>query len=214
MLVNGWQSIVHSGLEKTSFLPRTDQDICQSSPYIRAQVFLSHSVLLQWVLVELRRVTLESQGQSQSQNKSLNRGARSKENMNNRDRMGLGTLSSARFLLSLIGTLSTGLAGSEASFLISSGLLSVIQTLLSCIGPDLSSVLGGSCEKTKTPSLSVAFEEMVYKVKPPPPPLSGPEMAGLMKVGTMVVRGIDWKWNNQDGNPPGEGKVLTEVMKH
>lgn len=51
--------------------------------------------------------------------------------------------------------------------------------------------------KQKVPSLSVVFEEMVFKSKPPPPPLTGIEMAALMKVGTKVVRGVDWKWGDQ-----------------
>lgn len=30
-------------------------------------------------------------------------------------------------------------------------------------------------------------------------------------VGARVVRGIDWKWKDQDGNPPGEGTVTGEI---
>lgn len=29
--------------------------------------------------------------------------------------------------------------------------------------------------------------------------------------GARVVRGIDWKWRDQDGNPPGEGTVTGEA---
>lgn len=32
--------------------------------------------------------------------------------------------------------------------------------------------------------------------------LSGPDLAKLMKIGTRIVRGADWKWGDQDGNPP------------
>jgi len=31
-----------------------------------------------------------------------------------------------------------------------------------------------------------------------------------MVIGAKVVRGIDWKWRDQDGNPPGEGTVTSE----
>lgn len=34
--------------------------------------------------------------------------------------------------------------------------------------------------------------------------------AGTLRVGMRVVRGIDWKWNTQDGVPPGEGTVRSE----
>ena len=30
-------------------------------------------------------------------------------------------------------------------------------------------------------------------------------------VGARVMRGLDWKWRDQDGNPPGEGTVTGEL---
>jgi E3 ubiquitin-protein ligase HECTD1 len=32
----------------------------------------------------------------------------------------------------------------------------------------------------------------------------------FMTVNARVVRGIDWKWRDQDGNPPAEGTVASE----
>lgn len=32
-----------------------------------------------------------------------------------------------------------------------------------------------------------------------------------MVPGARVVRGIDWKWRDQDGNPPGEGTITGEL---
>lgn len=32
-----------------------------------------------------------------------------------------------------------------------------------------------------------------------------------MKLGTRVVRGADWKWGDQDGPPPSEGRVIGEL---
>ena len=29
--------------------------------------------------------------------------------------------------------------------------------------------------------------------------------------GARVNRGMDWKWRDQDGNPPGEGKVTGQL---
>jgi E3 ubiquitin-protein ligase HECTD1 len=37
------------------------------------------------------------------------------------------------------------------------------------------------------------------------------QMLKHMSVGSRVVRGIDWKWRGQDGNPPGEGTVTGEL---
>lgn len=39
--------------------------------------------------------------------------------------------------------------------------------------------------------------------------LTGPELAQLMKLGTRVARGTDWKWGDQDGQ--GEGRVISEI---
>ncbi|KAK7873376.1 hypothetical protein R5R35_000179 [Gryllus longicercus] len=43
------------------------------------------------------------------------------------------------------------------------------------------------------------------------PDYTGPELTALMKIGTRVVRGKDWQWTDQDGNPPGKGTVVKEV---
>ncbi|XP_062386938.1 soluble scavenger receptor cysteine-rich domain-containing protein SSC5D-like [Sardina pilchardus] len=43
--------------------------------------------------------------------------------------------------------------------------------------------------------------------------ISGPEMAAMMKIGTRVMRGQDWKWGNQDGTPPGLGRVIGQLSE-
>ena len=32
-----------------------------------------------------------------------------------------------------------------------------------------------------------------------------------MVPGGRVIRGMDWKWRDQDGNPPGEGNITGEL---
>ncbi|KAM9500184.1 hemicentin-2-like isoform 2-T2 [Clarias gariepinus] len=44
-------------------------------------------------------------------------------------------------------------------------------------------------------------------------PTSGPELAAMMKIGTRVIRGQDWKWNNQDGPAPGLGRVISTLRQ-
>lgn len=36
-------------------------------------------------------------------------------------------------------------------------------------------------------------------------------MVKNMVVGARVVRGLDWKWRDQDGNPPSEGTITGEL---
>nr|XP_031532034.1 putative HERC2-like protein 3 [Vicugna pacos] len=42
-------------------------------------------------------------------------------------------------------------------------------------------------------------------------PVSGLELAAVMKMGTRVMRGVDWKWGDQDRPPPGLGCVIHEL---
>ena len=56
-------------------------------------------------------------------------------------------------------------------------------------GLDDSSLSGGG--------LQVIFEEARHKNKAHLAPLTGPEVAALLKLGTRVVRGPDWKWGDQ-----------------
>ena len=51
----------------------------------------------------------------------------------------------------------------------------------------------------------------MQRCKSIPPPLSGIELARMMRVGTRVVRGIDWKWGDQDGPNPSEGRVIGKL---
>ena len=38
------------------------------------------------------------------------------------------------------------------------------------------------------------------------------QMLKHLSVGSKVVRGVDWKWKDQDGCPPGEGLVTGELQ--
>ena len=66
------------------------------------------------------------------------------------------------------------------------------------------------CHKCPQGAYAV-FEDMLQRSKSAPPPLAGPDLARLMRVGTRVVRGVDWKWDDQDGPPPSEGRVIGEL---
>ena len=48
-----------------------------------------------------------------------------------------------------------------------------------------------------TNTICAVLEEQKHKKQTAPVPISGPELAALMKIGTRVVRGLDWKWGDQ-----------------
>lgn len=45
------------------------------------------------------------------------------------------------------------------------------------------------------------LEESRKETTPAPLPASGPELAAMMKIGTRVMRGVDWKWGDQVPSP-------------
>lgn len=44
---------------------------------------------------------------------------------------------------------------------------------------------------------ATVLEESRKEAAPTPLPASGPELAAMMKIGTRVMRGVDWKWGDQ-----------------
>lgn len=44
---------------------------------------------------------------------------------------------------------------------------------------------------------ATVLEESRKEASPTPLPASGPELAAMMKIGTRVMRGVDWKWGDQ-----------------
>ena len=44
---------------------------------------------------------------------------------------------------------------------------------------------------------ATVLEESRKELAPTPLPASGPELAAMMKIGTRVMRGVDWKWGDQ-----------------
>ena len=78
--------------------------------------------------------------------------------------------------------------------------IALIQTLLRLIGPDSTNYyhnLINYHQNNKNQSIYAIFEDMLTRSKGVGSPLSGPDIAKLMKIGTRVVRGADWKWGDQ-----------------
>lgn len=48
---------------------------------------------------------------------------------------------------------------------------------------------------------ATVLEESRKEATPAPLPASGPELAAMMKIGTRVMRGVDWKWGDQVPSP-------------
>ena len=164
------------------------------SAYQKARLLLAQARVLDWAVRELRRlVNQEQQG-----------AARGKDSCNLNTYVLLKRLPRARFLISVFGLLAKELGANELGLLINSGLLGTVLGLLAQTG-------GEGNTKFNNCELSVLYEDSVMKQKSSKAQLSGPDLSKLMKIGTRIVRGSDWKWGDQDGNPPGEGRIISEV---
>ena len=68
---------------------------------------------------------------------------------------------------------------------------------ISCLVCSLAGPEFSSCVEDKTKDVFAIYEDTVHKSSPPAVILTGPELASMMKIGTRVVRGVDWKWGDQ-----------------
>ncbi|CAH2068345.1 unnamed protein product, partial [Iphiclides podalirius] len=179
------------------------KDIESVIPYSKYMVLQERSKLMDFVLIELKARVLEGEHHQPLPLKmSANYGAHALLNKPSR----------ARYLISLLALLIEGCQGPELEQLINGGALSSCLTLLKQIGGDTlhyTSLIGHGV-KSK-PDCLVIYEDERLGARARGASLSGPELASLMKIGTRVVRGKDWKWGDQDGVPGGEGRVIGEL---
>ncbi|XP_031697839.1 putative HERC2-like protein 3 [Anarrhichthys ocellatus] len=184
------------------------KDVDLIPPFNRMLLEVTFGKLYSWAIQNVRNILLEA-------------GVRFKElgvqpvplqTITNENPAGpsLGTIPQARFLLAMVHMLSLKHGSNSLSLLLNSGLLALTQSILRLIGPSTDSseedlslcAHGGS---------ATVLEESRKEAAPTPLPASGPELASMMKIGTRVMRGVDWKWGDQDGPAPGLGRVIGEL---
>ncbi|XP_037554244.1 E3 ubiquitin-protein ligase HERC2 [Nematolebias whitei] len=204
----GWQRVIPEGTNIGEPLSDCLKDVDLIPPFNRLLLEVTFGKLYSWSIQNVRKILLESSARF----KELGVQPVPLQTITNENPAGpsLGTIPQARFLLSMIHMLSLKHGSNSLSLLLNSGLLALTQSLLKLIGPstdsseeDLSScVHGGS---------ATVLEESRKEAAPTLLPASGPELASMMKIGTRVMRGVDWKWGDQDGPAPGLGRVIGEL---
>ena len=127
----------------------------------------------------------------------------------------IATLPSSRHVALLVGTLTTELGSIGVSFVVNSGLIGLLQTIVKLTGPSTEIDDGGETNQRNDGSV-IKFARSRDgdggdRLPLPPLALSGAELVSEMQVGVRVVRGSDWKWGNQDGPSPSEGTVVEDV---
>uniref|UniRef100_UPI00358FCF6D E3 ubiquitin-protein ligase HERC2 n=1 Tax=Myxine glutinosa TaxID=7769 RepID=UPI00358FCF6D len=207
-LLCGWLRLLPEGYARGPLLLDCLSDVELTPPYMRKLLEVSCGQLHSWAVEVLRHLALEAE--TCFQRAGVQPTALAVVTNEPGAGPSLGTLPQGRFLLALLGMLTADHHASCLGLLLNSGLLGVTQCLFRLIGPW---VEGGEGEAS--PSLcgisAAVVEEVRRDTSNPPAPASGPELAALMKVGTRVMRGVDWKWGDQDGPSPGLGRVIGEL---
>ena len=204
-LLNGWLGLTYENKYLASGITHCLKNIQSVTPYLRLKIILAEAKVTLWAIQALRAYVIQAELPSKSSKAS------GKSSLNQGTYTWLRKLPRARFLLTIFGMLTGHQHANEIGLLINSGLLSSILTLLRQIGPTKTSTKESqieSKEKAKEAGVAAIYEDVVHKCKPQLVQLAGSELAALMKIGTRVVRGVDWKWGEQDGPPPGEGTVI------
>uniref|UniRef100_A0A3Q3VWY8 E3 ubiquitin-protein ligase HERC2 n=1 Tax=Mola mola TaxID=94237 RepID=A0A3Q3VWY8_MOLML len=204
----GWQRVIPEGTNIGEPLFDCLKDVDLIPPFNRMLLEVTFGKLYSWAIHNVRNILLEASARF----KELGVQPVPLQTITNENPAGpsLGTIPQARFLLSMIHMLSLKHGSNSLNLLLNSGILALTQSILRLIGPSTDSseedlslcALGGS---------ATVLEESRKEAAPAPLPASGPELAAMMKIGTRVMRGVDWKWGDQDGPAPGLGRVIGEL---
>uniref|UniRef100_A0A1A8PRE6 E3 ubiquitin-protein ligase HERC2 n=3 Tax=Nothobranchius rachovii TaxID=451742 RepID=A0A1A8PRE6_9TELE len=204
----GWQRVIPEGTNIGEPLSDCLKDVDLIPPFNRMLLEVTFGKLYSWAIQNVRSILLEASARF----KELGVQPVPLQTITNENPAGpsLGTIPQARFLLSMIHMLSLKHGSNSISLLLNSGLLALTQSILKLIGPSTDSSEEDLSLCTHGGSATV-LEESRKEAAPTPLPASGPELAAMMKIGTRVMRGVDWKWGDQDGPAPGLGRVIGEL---
>uniref|UniRef100_A0A672Q5U6 E3 ubiquitin-protein ligase HERC2 n=1 Tax=Sinocyclocheilus grahami TaxID=75366 RepID=A0A672Q5U6_SINGR len=204
----GWQRVIPEGTNIGEPLADCLKDVDLIPPFNRMLLEVTFGKLYAWAIQNIRNILLEASVKF----KELGVQPVPLQTITNENPAGpsLGTIPQARFLLAMLHMLTLKHGANSLSLLLNSGILALTQSVLRLIGPssdsseeDPSSVAHGGS--------ATVLEESRKETAPTPLPASGPELAVMMKIGARVMRGPDWKWGDQDGPPPGLGRVIGEL---
>ncbi|XP_061894415.1 E3 ubiquitin-protein ligase HERC2-like [Entelurus aequoreus] len=204
----GWQRVIPEGTNIGEPLSDCLKDVDLIPPFNRMLLEVTFGKLYSWAIHNVRHILLEASARF----KELGVQPVPLQTITNENPAGpsLGTIPQARFLLAMIHMLSLKHGANSLSLLLNSGVLALTQSVLRLIGPSTDSSEEDLNLSAHEGSATV-LEESRKEAAPTPVPASGPELAAMMKIGTRVMRGVDWKWGDQDGPSPGLGRVIGEL---
>ncbi|KAK7486952.1 hypothetical protein BaRGS_00021768, partial [Batillaria attramentaria] len=198
----GWQGLLTVGTKPRPPLPHCLADVQLIPPCDRILLEMTFAELYRWAINQLRTCVIEADMAFKA--RGINPAHPPRDN--SKEQLSLGALSPSRFILATLGVLVAEHHAHSLSLLLNSGLLALTQSILRLAGIDPDVQVPES-----SALLCTVPEEQKSRKQNQQLPLSGPELAAMMKIGTRVMRGVDWKWGDQDGPPPGLGRVIGEL---
>nr|XP_060475623.1 E3 ubiquitin-protein ligase HERC2 [Panthera onca] len=204
----GWQRLIPEGIDIGEPLTDCLKDVDLIPPFNRMLLEVTFGKLYAWAVQNIRNVLIDANAKF----KELGIQPVPLQTITNENPSGpsLGTTPQARFLLVMLSMLTLQHGANNLNLLLNSGMLALTQTALRLIGPSCDNVEEDMNASARGASATV-LEETRKETAPVQLPVSGPELAAMMKIGTRVMRGVDWKWGDQDGPPPGLGRVIGEL---
>ncbi|RMC06696.1 hypothetical protein DUI87_16137 [Hirundo rustica rustica] len=204
----GWQRLIPEGANIGEPLTDCLKDVDLIPPFNRMLLEVTFGKLYAWAIQNVRNILLDANAKF----KELGLQPVPLQTITNENPAGpsLGTIPQARFLLVMLNMLTLQHGANTLSLLLNSGMLALTQTMLRLIGPSSDNIEEDMIASSHGASATV-LEESRKETTPVQLPVSGPELAAMMKIGTRVVRGVDWKWGDQDGPTPGLGRVIGEL---
>lgn len=185
-IINGYLNLINITKIQTNSFHCLD-NVQLVSPYIKTEILLAQHSITEWCIEMLRFLILKDLPCKTSKLKYTN----TKINQNLSTYTVLRDIPRARMLLAILGILASGYyTATELNSLVNSGMIGSVLTLLNQTGFD-QSVL------KKRDECYVLYADAIENYKPKSSSISGAELAALMKLGTRVIRGKDWKWGDQ-----------------
>lgn len=182
-IINGYLGVD----KREEFMCHCLDDIQLVTPFLKTEMLLSQLSITEWCIETLRNYILRDIPNKSSKMKGTN----AKVSLNLGTYTLLRDIPRARMLLAILGILSSNRYNAlELGPVVNSGVISSVLALLKQAGSDQSIV-------RKVSEFYVLYADMVENNKPKYAFVTGPELASLMKLGTRVVRGADWKWGDQ-----------------
>ncbi|POI21991.1 hypothetical protein CIB84_014262, partial [Bambusicola thoracicus] len=190
----GWQRLIPEGANIGEPLTDCLKDVDLIPPFNRMLLEVTFGKLYAWAVQNVRNILLDATAKF----KELGVQPVPLQTITNENPAGpsLGTIPQARFLLVMLNMLTLQHGANTLSLLLNSGMLALTQTTLRLIGPSSDNIEEDMIASSHGASATV-LEESRKETTPVQLPVSGPELAAMMKIGTRVVRGVDWKWGDQ-----------------